>query len=130
MLGLNDLSSLRYTGSLAVGMNTITTASGSKRLIVGDPSHVFMESSTVNTTVLELPGHSVTDGRLVDGLTYCIKNTKTMPSTKGTAYVIDVKQYTSGASTTVTTVYEKDAVTLTYSDHHDQWFITASHNAW
>ena len=130
MLGLNDLSSMRYTGSLAVGMSTTTAATGTKRLLVGDPSHVFMESSTVNLTVLELPGHDPTDGKLVDGLTFCIKNTTTKPNSQGTTYTIDVKQYINGASVTVATVYEQDAVTLTYSDHHDEWYITVTHNAW
>lgn len=130
MLGLNDLSSMRYTGSLAHGLETNAAAGATIRITVGDPSHMFVESSTVSTTTIELPGHAPADGKLVDGLTYCIKNTTSKPNSKGTTYSIVVKQYVNSTSTAIVTVYEEDAVTFTYSEYHDQWFITARHNAW
>lgn len=130
MLGLNDLSSMRYSGSLAHGVNTKAAAVGTLRLTVGDPSQLLIESGTVNTTTVELPGHDASDGRLVDGMTFTIKNTMTAPSSKGATYKVNVNQYINSTSQLLIILYEQDAVTLTYSEYHDEWFIMSRHNAW
>ena len=130
MLGLTDLNSMRYTGSLAVGVKTDDAATGTIRVKVGDPSHMLLESSTVTETVVELPGHDVTDGKLVDGLTYCLINTKSPSGTKGSQYKITIKHFTNGASTTLITSFEQDSVTVMYSQHHDRWIVSNRYNNW
>lgn len=130
MLGLNDLSSMRYTGSLAVGVETTDTTPATYRIKVGDPSHMFVSSNVVNQSTLELPGHDVQDGKLVDGLTYTIKNVTPKPGTRGASYTININQYIGTGSQLLHVVYEQDCITVTYSEYHDEWFVMTSHDAW
>lgn len=132
MLGLTDMTSLKYTGSLAVGVATDTTFSGTRRLKVGEPSHLFVENNAVtsaNATV-ELPGFTATDGVLRDGLSYTITNTTSKSSSSGDKLTVTVNEYTSGSASTLITLPECCSITVVYVESLSRYIITSQYNAW
>lgn len=129
LLGLGPHTNLRYKNGLAVGINVETAAPTTLYYKTTDPSHVFLDGAT-GATDLYLPGYNNSQGSLVDGLYYTIKNIAEKTGAAGSNYTVTVKGKIDNTLSDVVVLREQEAVTLVYSEATSTWYITSHYSEW
>ena len=130
MLGLGTPSNFKYDGAFAASVHSESSASASIYHAVGDPSHIFLRSSTTPLTDLYLPGYTNSQGVLVDGLTFYVKNTAPKGSSAGYNYSIKVRGTNSGGAFIMVTLYEQDGCHVVYNNGDSTWYIISHLDTW
>jgi len=97
---------------------------------IGQPSHIFLRSSTTAITDLTLPGIVSSAGVPVDGLQYWIRNAEPKGASAGDVYSINVIVSSSGGARTIVTLYEEEAVHIIYNGQDFEWYVLSHLTAW
>lgn len=131
LLGLGPSDNMRYRNGFAVGARFETAAPVNIDYNVTDPSHVFLNGATTgSTTDFNLPGKFPSQGDLVNGLYYSVKNIGAKGSSKGSNYTIKINGKIDNNMSTIITLHEQDSVQLVYSDEMYTWFIISKYTEW
>jgi hypothetical protein len=130
LLGLGSPSNFRYDGAFAGSVHSESSASTTIHHNVGDPTHVFLRSSTVTLTDFYLPGSTSAQGTLVDGLTYYIRNTAAKGASAGDEYSIKIHGINAGGAFVVVTLYEEEACHVVYNKGDSSWYLMSHLVAW
>lgn len=129
LLGLGPNTNFRYKNGFAVGVNVETAASSTVYYNIVDPSHILMAGAGTTTNIY-LPGEIASQGSLVDGLFYTIKNIANKGGSAGANFTLYVKGKINNSTATVIELKEQDVATVVYSDSTNTWYILSHYSEW